>query len=163
MTAAVSYVNAELDADAPPNRASSTLSRSGLKGDPIPNVPDWTFNASMEYGHRLPWMGLRGYVYLNVNYIGDHVADFNKFLLDINTLEPTTRPNAYFNRQGDYAIVDLRAGVEADNWEVSLFVENVFDERAITHIFEDGTFRLDPGQNFLEKPRTLGVMLSKDF
>ncbi len=163
VTAAVSYVNAELDADAPANRASSTLSRSGLKGDAIPNVPEWTFNASMEYGHALPWMGLRGYVYLNVNYIGENFSDYNEFLLDINTLAPTTRTNVSYNRQGDYAILDLRAGVEGAGWGVSLFLENVFDERAITHIFEDGTFRLDPGQNFLEKPRTLGVMLSKDF
>ncbi len=163
VTAAVSYVNAELDADAPPNRASATLSRSGLKGDAIPNVPEWTFNASMEYGHPLPWMGgLRGYVYLNVNYIGESFADFNEFLLDINTLEPTTTPNSWHNRQGDYAIVDLRAGVEGEGWEVVLFVENVFDERAITQIFEDN-FRTPPGQNFLEKPRTLGVMLSKAF
>ncbi len=163
LTAALSYVDAKLDADAPVNRAGANHSRSGLKGDLIPNVPDWTLNASMEYGRPLPWMDLRGYFYLNVNYIGEHFADFNEFLLDINTLEPTTRPNVYFNRQGDYAIVDLRVGVEADNWQASLFVDNVFDERAITHIFEDGTFRLDPGQNFLEKPRTLGVTLSRDF
>ena len=163
LTAALSYVNAELDADAPVNRAGRNHSRSGLKGDSIPDVPEWTFNASMEYGHTLPWMGLRGYFYLNVNYIGEHFSDYNEFLLDINTLVPTTRPNSSYNRQGDYAILDLRAGVEGDDWEVALFLENVFDERAITHIFEDSTFRLDPGQNFLEKPRTLGVMLSRDF
>ena len=164
LTAAVSYVNAELDADAPPNRASATLSRSGLKGDAIPNVPDWTFNASMEYGHPLPWMGgLRGYVYLNVNYTGENFSDYNGFLLDINTLESTATPNVVYNRQGDYAIVDLRAGVEGEDWAVALFLENVFDERAITQIFEGAPFRPDPGQNFLEKPRTLGVMLSKDF
>ena len=58
--------------------------------------------------------------------------------------------------------MDLRAGVEGEGWEVVLFVENVFDERAITQIFEDN-FRTPPGQNFLEKPRTLGVMLSKAF
>ena len=163
LTAALSYVNAELDADAPVNRAGRNHSRSGLKGDAIPDVPEWTFNASMEYGHTLPWMGLRGYFYLNVNYIGEHFSDYNEFLLDINTLVPTTGPNSSYNRQGDYAILDLRAGVEGDDWEVALFLENVFDERAITHIFEDSTFRLDPGQNFLEKPRTLGVMLSRDF
>ena len=163
LTAALSYVDAELDADAPVNRAGANHSRSGLKGDPIPNVPEWTVNASMEYGHPLPWMDLRGYVYLDVNYVGENFADFNEFLLDINTLVPTTRPNVQFNKQGDYAIVDLRVGVEGDDWAATLFLENVFDERAITHIFEDGTFRLDPGQNFLEKPRTFGVTLSRDF
>ena len=163
LSAALSYVDAKLDADAPVNRAGANHSRSGLEGDPIPDVPDWTFNASMEYGHPLPWLDLRGYFYLNVNYIGESFADFNEFLLDINTLEPTTRPNVYFNRQGHYTIADLRIGVEANDWEVALFVENVFDKRAITHIFEDGTFRLDPGQNFLERPRTVGVTFSRDF
>ena len=165
-TAALSYVNAELTSDAPVNRQRArgmTFSRSGLDGDSIPNVPEWTFNTSMEYGHELPWIDLRGYFHLNVNYTGESFADFNEFLLDPVTLAPATVSNVQYNRQGDYAIVDLRVGVEAYNWTASVFVDNVFDKRAITQIFEDGTFRRDPGQNFLEKPRTFGVTFSRDF
>jgi len=162
VTASLSYVDAQLTADAPPNRASATLSRSGLDGDPLPDVADWTFNASGEYGRPLPWMDLRGYIFVNVNYTGESAADFNPFLLDINTLEPTATPNTSFNKQGDYAIVDLRVGVEAQDWSASLFLDNVFDEKGPTHIFEDGTFRLDPGLNFIERPRTFGIKFDKE-
>ena len=163
VTAAISYVDAKLTSDAPPNRASATLSRSGLDGDAIPDVPDWTFNASMEYGHPLPWMDLRGYVYANVNYTGENASDFNPFLVDINTLQPTTVPNVSYNEQGDYTIVDLRVGVEAQDWSVSLFVENVFDIKGPVNVFEDGTFRLAPGLNFIERPRTFGIVFDKEF
>lgn len=164
ITASLSYVDAKLTADAPANRASATLSRSGLDGDPLPDVADWSFNASMEYGQQFAWMGgVRGYIYLNVNYTGESVADFNPFLLDINTLVPTTTPNTSFNEQGDYAIVDLRVGIEGEDWSAALFLENVFDEKGPSHIFEDGTFRLDPGLNFIERPRTFGIVVDKSF
>jgi iron complex outermembrane recepter protein len=164
ITAALSYVDAKLTTDAPANRASSTLSRSGLDGDALPDVADWTFNTSAEYGQQFPWFGgVRGYVYLNANYTGESAADFNPFLLDINTLVPTTTPNSSYNKQGDYVIVDLRVGIEADDWNASLFLDNVFDERGPSHVFEDGTFRLDPGLNFIERPRTFGISFDKDF
>jgi outer membrane receptor protein involved in Fe transport len=163
VTAAVSYVDAQLTANAPPNRASPTLSRSGLKGDPLPDVADWTAHASMEYGRQLPWRDLRGFFYVDGTYTGESFADFNPFLLDINTLEPTAVPNTSFNEQGDYTVVDLRFGVEAADWSAALFVENVFDEKGPTQVFEDGTFRLDPGLNFIERPRTFGVVFTKDF
>ncbi|NKB38558.1 MAG: TonB-dependent receptor [Gammaproteobacteria bacterium] len=167
VTAALSYVDAQLTANAPPNRQRTggvTYSRSGLDGDSIPDVADWTFNASAEYGHQLAWMGgLRGFVYLNLNYTGESAADFNPVLLDINTFAPTTVPNVSYNKQGDYAIVDMRIGVEADDWSASLFLDNVFDERGSSHIFEDGTFRIDPGLNFIERPRTFGIVFDKEF
>jgi iron complex outermembrane recepter protein len=166
ITAALSYVDAQLTANAPGNRqrvAGVTYSRSGLDGDSLPNVADWTFNTSAEYGRQLPWMDLRGYVYLNVNYTGENAADFNPVLLDINTFAPTTVPNASYNKQGDYTIVDLRVGVEAEDWSASLFLDNVFDEKGPTNIFEDSTFRLDPGLNFIERPRTFGIVFDKEF
>lgn len=163
LTAALSYVDAQLTADAPPNRASATRSKSGLDGDSIPDVADWTFNASMEYGRQLPWMDLRGYIYTNFNYTGSNASDFNPFLLDINTLVPTTVPNVEYNKQGDYVVVDMRVGVEADDWSVSLFLDNVFDEKGPSHIFEDSTFRLNPGLNFIERPRSFGIVFDKDF
>jgi outer membrane receptor protein involved in Fe transport len=163
VTAAVSYVDAQLTANAPPNRASPTLSRSGLKGDRLPDVADWTAHASMEYGRQLPWRDLRGFFYVDGAYTGESFADFNPFLLDINTLEPTSVPNTSFKEQGDYVVVDLRFGVEAVDWSAALFVENVFDEKGPTQVFEDGTFRLNPGLNFIERPRTFGVVFTKDF
>jgi iron complex outermembrane receptor protein len=163
LTTAISYVNAELAADAPINVAGGN-SRSGLDGDRIPNVPEFTINASMEYGRDLPWFGgVRGYGYINVDYTGDSFSDFNPFLIDIPTLTPTTVVNDVYARQGDYVIVDLRFGLEGDKWDATVYVENVLDDRAITNVFVGAPFRPSPGQNFIERPRTIGVSFSRDF
>jgi len=163
LTTALSYVNAELGANAPINIAGGN-SRSGLDGDRIPNVPEFTANASLEYGRDLPWFGgVRGFGYVNVDYTGANFSDFNPFLIDIPTLTPTTVVNDQYARQGDYAIVDLRFGLEADEWNAAVYVENVFDERAITNVFVGAPFRPTPGQNFIERPRTVGISFSRDF
>jgi iron complex outermembrane recepter protein len=166
-TAALTYLNAELTSDGPINRqreGALTFSRSGLNGDRIPNVPEWTLNMSMDYGRDLPWWDLRGIFYMSVDYTGESFSDFNAFLLDPVTLAVTTTPNVTYNKQGDYAIVDLRIGLESEgDWSAFLSLENVFDERGITHVFEDSAFRLAPGLNFVERPRTLGIVFNKDF
>ena len=168
LTTALSYVKAELAADGPVNRVrvgGVTFSRSGLDGDSIPNVPEFTINASLEYGRDLPWFGgVRGYGYLNIDYTGENFSDFNPFLITTApTLAQSTLVNDVYARQGDYAIVDLRFGLEAENWDASIYVENVLDKRAITNIFVGAPFRPTPGQNFIERPRTIGISVSRDF
>lgn len=167
LTTALSYVNAELASNGPVNRArvgGVTYSRSGVDGDSVPNVPEFTINASLEYGRDLPWFGgVRGYGYLNVDYTGENFSDFNPFLIDVNTLTPTTVVNDQYARQGDYAIVDMRIGIEGDDWNAAIYAENVLDKRAITNVFVGSPFRPTPGQNFIERPRTVGISFSKDF
>ena len=166
-TAALTYLDARLSSNGPVNRqvdAGQVLSRSGLKGDKIQNVPEWNINASVDYGRQLPWWDLRGVFYGSINYTGKSFSDFNEFLLEPSTLVPTAVPNVNFNKQRGYAIVDVRIGVESQaDWSGFLFIENVFDKRGITHVFEDSPFRPAPGLNFLERPRTVGLVLTKSF
>lgn len=163
----ISYVNAELTEDGPVARFRSggvTYSRSGIDGDAIPNVPELTVNASMDYGWDIT-DGLRGIFYVSANYVDKSASDFNPVVMDVNTLTPTSVINPYYSEeQGDYTLVDFRIGVESSNdWSAFLFVENAFDKRGITHVFKDGQFRREPGYNFIEKPRTIGFSLTKEF
>ena len=167
LTAALAYLDAELTSNGPVNRqqvSGLTLSRSGLKGDAIPNVPAWTINMSLDYEHELPWLALTGMLYVNVEYTGESFSDYNQFLLDPLSLSITSIPNVNYNKQGDYTVVDVKVGLESKNdWSVYLYVENLLDKRGITHVFEDGNFRLEPGLNFFERPRTVGLILNKTY
>lgn len=164
----ISYVSAELAGDGPISRfrkSGVTYSRSGQDGDPIPNVPELTWNVSAEYNWDFT-DELRGTFFVSANYIDENASDFNPFVLDVNTLEQTNVANPFYSdEQGDYTIVDFRVGIESDanNWSAFLYVENAFDERGITHVFQDGQFRREPGLNFIERPRTIGLSLSKSF
>lgn len=160
INAGLNFVEAELSADSPLNDAGG-LSRTGLSGDLIPDVADMTANISAEYGWQVG-SEYRAYVLGSYQYTGESFSDFNEFLIDTNTGIESTTVNDEYNRQGDYSIVDFKLGIEAGDWNASLFVDNVFNKRAIVQVFE-GSFRPDPGFNFVEKPRTIGVAFSKDF
>ena len=61
--------------------------------------------------------------------------------------------------QDSYVLANLSFGVTNDEWKAELFIDNVFDERAILHI---------DNQQFTPKvvtnrPRTVGLRLSYDF
>ena len=64
----------------------------------------------------------------------------------------------------EYEIVNIRAGVERENWQVAVFVNNVFDEQISLGNVE-GTqdlYSLDP-VNVYGRPRTIGVNLKFNF
>lgn len=154
------YVDAKLSTDAPLNNIGG-FSQTGLTGDRIPSSPNLTFNTSMEYSWQLN-DDIRAYIFGSVQYTGESFSDFNEFLIDVSTNTPSSTQNIGYNAQGDYMIADLRIGIEGDDWSASLFVDNVLNKRAITNVLEDN-LRPDPGFNFVEKPRSIGLSFTKDF
>lgn len=188
--AGVSYTKAELDGDAPFNRGGNLAfggtdatpgdgmnvrhSSSGKDGDPIPSVPELTFNIAVELSRHFS-SGLRGTIFADYVYTGDSASDFNPFLIAPRGTEGAAldqvgdvsgyRNGKYSNNQGGYGIFDLRFGVESETkgWSAFVFVENVFDKRGITQVFVDGQFYQAPGYSFTERPRTVGFTLSQAF
>lgn len=61
--------------------------------------------------------------------------------------------------QESYALVGLSAGIRKDNWMAEVYVDNVADEDAITHI---STFDYTPTVS-VARPRTIGLRLAYDF
>ncbi len=173
ITSGISLINAELTDPTPFNRNNRIdgvrSTRSGVSGDELPNVPDFTWNIALEYGWNVS-NNLRGNASLSANYTAETHSDFHPTLLLPDTNNPgqlidTDVANpSYSDEQGGYAIVDFRVGVAVENdWSATLFVENIADERGITNIFKDGTFRREPGLNFIERPRTIGLTVTKEF
>ncbi len=173
ITSGISLINAELTDATPFNRSNIIngvrSTRSGVSGDELPNVPDFTWNIAMEYEWDIS-DNLKGSASLSANYAAETHSDFHPTLLlpDVSNpgqLVDTDVANPFYSdEQGGYAIVDFRVGVAVENdWSATFFVENITDERGITSVFKDGTFRREPGLNFIERPRTIGLTVTKEF
>jgi outer membrane receptor protein involved in Fe transport len=85
---------------------------------------------------------------------------------DLDTLNVSAR------RQMDaYTLVNLSAGIENENWKLSLFVSNVFDERADIDIADPGyggisNLQRPPGHVWTtqtNRPTSYGVQYSYRF
>ena len=96
--------------------------RPGREGDRIPNVPECSASLAAEYRRTLG-ATLYGSVRADVSYVGSSFSEL--------------RPNSPFHeRIDDYTLTNLRLRLEniASNWNVDLFVNNVFDEVAIGRV-----------------------------
>ncbi|MCG8440476.1 MAG: TonB-dependent receptor, partial [Caulobacterales bacterium] len=87
-------------------------------GDPVSQVPEWTLSASADYSFPV-WAGAEGFVRGDYRYIGES-SSFN--VVEDASIDPVPREA--------YDLLDLRAGVQLDSYEIALLVKNAFDEHA---------------------------------
>ncbi len=78
-------------------------------GDPIGATPDWTASVNSEYS--FPLGSVEGYGRILYTYTGERDSD-------IDGVDP-------------YHLVNLYAGVRAEQWSVELYSTNLFDEEAL--------------------------------
>lgn len=166
-------INDELDGIAPP------------VGSELPYSASFSGNVRARYFHEMD-NGLTAYVNGSIAYTGDRLAGMS---MDAYVLEDTTRlvygtgsglkiQNEaslyegvnYTDPQGNtfaggryiqdsYVLANVSFGVTNEEWKAEIFIDNLFDERAILHI---------DSQQFTPKvvtnrPRTVGLRLSYDF
>jgi len=139
------FVNAELTQDQTNSNILITGS-TGLAGDEFPNVPKVSGSASAEY--TWPITGsLNGLARIDYSYAGKSASQFR----------PTY---VYYETQGDFSNVNLRGGVEGEDWGAFLFVNNVFNEVGLATV----TSSLNNKRSVTSlSPRTVGVTLRKRF
>ncbi len=134
------YSDARLTEDQPPISADPDDPARGLDGDPINNVPDLTFAASAQYDWR--WLS---------NYSGFVRVDYS-YTDGSNT---TISPRNPFNVPLDsYDLVNLQIGMRSESWRVTVYAENLFDERPQNDAINDFTNIL---AFVTSRPRTIGV------
>jgi iron complex outermembrane receptor protein len=130
-----SYTDAHLDKDAP--------DLGGKSGDRLQNVPKYMFAANAQYS--FPVLGdYEGYLRADYSYSSDSYQNFNFASNDF--------------RRPSYKLANLRLGIANDEWEATLFVENVFNEVAIWNIVRTDTF-----EQSINRPRTVGVTLRRNW
>ncbi len=125
------------------------VTNPGHKGDDIPNVPEFTFNASAEYTYPVGDT-LQGIARLDFSYVGKYQTEFRP---------QGTGPglNPFTQTVGGYATVNSTIGVENDRWGAKLFVNNLFDERGIVDAIASDQ---DPLAFLITRPRTYGLNIT---
>ncbi|MFT7258937.1 MAG: iron complex outermembrane receptor protein [Glaciecola sp.] len=166
-------VNDELDGIAPP------------VGSELPYSASFSGNIRARYFYEMD-NGLTGFINGSLVYTGDRLASMT---MDAFVLEDTTRlvygtgsglsiqkeadvyeGVNYTDTNGDlfaggryiqdsYMLANVAFGVTNDEWKAEIFIDNLFDERAILHV-DNQQFTPKVVSN---RPRTIGFRLSYDF
>ncbi|MCP4047038.1 MAG: TonB-dependent receptor, partial [Gammaproteobacteria bacterium] len=127
------------------------------KGTPMPYVPKlqltgiWRSNFDMG--------SLPGFFQASLAYTGTRWND-----LDILNIPARQEMDSY-------TLLNLSAGIEKDSWTLSLYVNNLFDERAEIDIADPGYGGLSnlprpPGHvwtTMTNRPRTIGIRFGQRF
>ncbi|WP_293781279.1 TonB-dependent receptor [Sphingosinicella sp.] len=145
----LAYLDAKLTEDQP-NAGTSIAPAAGFDGDRIPFVPKFTAGLSAQYVWGLA-EGLNGFLRMDANHVGGSWSDF--------------RPSYVFTRYiDDYEIANLRIGVEAEDnaWGVYAFVNNLFDDTAITRSTSNAIAQNRTLVNSVA-PRTVGLNFRANF
>jgi iron complex outermembrane receptor protein len=126
------------------------------KGNELPIVPEWKASAWATYFWPVNFAGATdAYARLQWSYQSE-----SNNRLSNKEYEPAN-PQIV---NDSYSIGDFSVGMEADTWEVSLFVNNITDERAqYTH--QTGTMIAAYGarSRYTNRPREWGVRFTKHF
>lgn len=141
VTGAFAYQNARL--------AAESVDLGGRKGDPLPNVPKFTAAISADY--RDDGSDLQPTFGGTLRFVSDRYAGFDG------------NPNLPQYRVGDYATVDLRAGVALGRIDAQLFVRNLFDDRGAMSVSTALAALGGPARVAILQPRTIGFNLSTRF
>jgi outer membrane receptor protein involved in Fe transport len=131
-----------------------------VAGLTLPNVPDYKASAWGQLNWPVDLFGAGNSAYARVqwSFTGD----------SFNILQDTEYANPRTINEG-YNIGDVRFGIQSDNWDVSLFVNNVTDERANyttnTGMMEYAFSNVAEGRDHIERiytnrPREYGIRYS---
>lgn len=114
-----------------------------LVGEPLAFAPSFQGNIRVRYEWDLS-NDLEAFVMPQLTYSASKFTD----IIEINKLELDS-----------YSVVDLSAGVVANEWRLEVFGENLFDERAQI----SGNFVNDRPRISVNRPMTVGFRISYDY
>ncbi len=140
-------------------RAPDTVSLEIPGGTQLPLSSDVNVSAYAEYGWQLDWLGgSDAYLRVQYAYTGD---SFNR-LVD-NDGDPDGDGYGGRVRQPSYQTWDLRAGFTGSTWDVSLYVDNLSDDRVV--LYNDTNADVFWGRENLRtaRPRSFGVSVRRHF
>lgn len=145
------YTEAEISENQPQLiLGAAPLIRTPLQsGDGIPAVPKLSAALSADY----TWWQINGSqwdlsISADVSYIGESETEGNN-------------RNPFNRTIGDYTLVDFRTSLAREGkWNLTLFIDNVFDELAVVDIIADTQ---NPDDYTVVRPRTAGLRARVNF
>jgi len=138
----MNFVNGKLRTD----QVNGVVEAPGRKGDRIPYEPKFTTAVSAEY--TWPLVGdLSGLARLDYSYTGKSYSEF--------------RPNnSNYEEMGDYSNVNVRGGVEGEDWGAYIFINNLLNDVGKVKV-SSGV--LSEQATLSTAPRTVGVNVRRRF
>ena len=169
-----SYTDSELGSTLTSTDAAGNVTVvSGIRaGNRLPTVPELQAAAAANYRWELrnDWVGYVSGTYQHVGsrftQIGDQAAGFGTVNLNAfpGTIGgPLTQGTFRFDPElPAYDVFNARVGVLSGGWDVALFVNNVFDERALLALDQERGTLARVGY-LTNQPRTIGISTRVDF
>jgi len=107
--------------------------RPYTQGNDIPNAPEYTFNTSAQYVAPA-FEGVDFVGYINYSRLGK--TWFHTVQQDVVPATLFGGPPADYKktRRDAYGVINLRAGLEADNWKISGYIQNLLDEKYLAEV-----------------------------
>jgi iron complex outermembrane recepter protein len=138
------FTDAQADEDAPGVNAN----RGGIrKGDKLPGVADFTSNLQLRYSKTvsdaMSWYALADHTYFSGAYNGFNITD--PFVKEIP----------------DWDKLNLRVGVNYNNLELIVYIENLTNNDNVISVAYNGGFQRDSLARI--RPRTMGLTLRSEF
>ena len=157
-----SYNDATLTKDAP-------FPSNGKRGDPLPYAPQFTVSLSGDYDFAMGG-GWHGYLGASYQYIGERSTDF-AFSYPIPGVLPTLPSSPTIP---GYSTINLRAGVNRDQWSIDAYVKNLTNQRGILQASTFANYvpvagQVNPITGQVEDnatiitPRMFGISVSRNF
>ena len=128
---------------------ATPASVGGEPGDRLPGVARWGISAGAEY-KRPVFTAYQGFVAADWRFTGNRYSDF--------VVGSPRQEIPSFN------MIDLRAGLEAARWSVTLYAKNVANKIAINYVTAETLAGGNgPQDASLYPPRTIGVSVTAKY
>jgi outer membrane receptor protein involved in Fe transport len=122
------------------------------KGARLPLTPDWTATLGIEYRSPGRLLNAQPFARFDYAYQGESVNS-------LEGIDAVVGTGAVVDIQDAYQTGDFRFGLEGENWSGSIFVDNVWDERAELYFSN----RWAVQRLSVNQPRTIGVQFRYEF
>lgn len=133
------YIDATLDQNVP--------NLNAFAGDFAPFIPDLSFNMNTEYTFPVT-DDMLGYVWFGVQHVGERNTEFDTEAANNKLMK-------------SYEVANFRAGVEWGNYQLSLYAQNMFDDRGVVRA--TGRPPFDPDAVIRVEPRAIGITFRTNF
>lgn len=114
-------------------------------GNEYPEAPAFTFSAGAMYHSPTGW-----FAGANVRHVDGYYSSGNIANIDTGYVDA-------------YTIVDAQVGWEWENYTLTLFAKNLFDEQYLTSVNEFDGGRISPSYGFIGDERQVGLTLRAEF
>lgn len=142
----LAFIDAQLSAD--------DRDLGGAQGDQLPGSPQWSGTLSLRYGFDV--MQFPAFVGTSYRYNGEFPVGFDGVTIG-STFFPSSAPR-YVN--DSYDVVDLRAGISTDRFDLTLYATNLLNEYAYSYF---STASVGPATATVLRPRTVGITVGVHF